>query len=74
MAFTMDQKAAGLEDSYLEFEVVGNAEKSEILFTFGLKFTPLVNLFFSLPSYKANIEWRIVKVLENFNAYAMSKN
>lgn len=74
MAFTMDQEAAALEDSYLEFEVVGNEERSEILFSFGLKFTPLVNLFFSLPSYKKNIEWRIIRVLENFNTYAVSKN
>lgn len=74
MSFTMDQEAAALENSSLQFEVVGNERESEILFTFGLKFTPLVNLFFSLPSYKKNIEWRIIRVLKNFNTYAMSKN
>jgi hypothetical protein len=43
--------------------------KGQMRFKLAIKFTWLLNPFFSLSDYKDSVEWRIVRVVSNFEEY-----
>ena len=49
----------------IDLRAEGNENESRVVFRNDVKFVSLVNAFFSLKQYKKNIEWRVIKVLDN---------
>ena len=58
-----------LDTFSLRLEASGDAAGSEVRFTCRVRFVSLIDTFFSMSRYRYNVEWRIIKVIQNLKAY-----
>lgn len=65
----LTNNSALLKDASLSVCVYPDGEGCRVESTALVRFTFLLNMFFSLPSYRKTIEWRIMRVMANMETY-----
>lgn len=68
----MRDKSLALKNASLEVDVFTSEGGCRIESTAMIRFSFLLNLFFSLPGYRKSIEWRVVRIISNMEAYINS--
>ncbi len=65
----LGEESSLLNSFYLELEATGDAQRSRVSFYARVEILGFIDAFFSLGRYRRNIEYRIVKVVQNLGLW-----
>jgi hypothetical protein len=69
IVFSLIQPNLATRSVKLEIFPDEKSAKGQMRFRISIRFAWLLNPFFSLAGYKGNVEWRLIKVVSNFEEY-----
>jgi len=65
----LGEESSLLHNFYLELQATGDAQRSRVSFYARVEILGVIDAFFSLGRYRRNIEYRIVKVVQNLGLW-----
>ena len=70
LVIDLERKGRLLKTFRLDLKATGTKERSQVTFESKVRFNTVVDTFFSLERFRENIEYRIVKVIQNLQRHA----